>query len=580
MEFYLNNIYFANGYYGIQAASNGYFNKSVTQLSLSEMAFLCAIPNSPNRYNPLTNRENALKRRDRILLQMLEEGKITNPEYQKALKEKIVLEPKTIEKNNYVDTFVKYSAIKALMEQKGFQFRYTFENKEDRESYDEAYFDMYYACQKALFVSGYRIYTSIDMKKQEELQEAVDHALKNFKEVTEDGIYQLQGAAVCIDNDNGKVVAIVGGRSQEDLSGYTLNRGFQSFRQPGSAIKPLIVYTPSFERGYNPDTEVIDERFEGGPKNSGGNYSGKMKLQRAVEVSKNTVAWKLFEELTPAIGLEYLLKMNFSKISEKDYYPAASLGGFTNGVSPIEMAAAYSALENDGFYREPTCIVKIMDAKGSEIVSGNVRLKQIYQTSAARMMTETLTGVMKNGTARGKGLKYSVSAGKTGTTDDRKDGWFVGYTPYYTTSVWVGYDMPKKVEGLSGGSYPLTIWNQFMNQIHTKSMDKSFSLYDWRALLEVEEEDMEEEEEIPMDEFIEEGYEIEEDIIDPTEEIPEGDDINAEEPEQEDWEEEDSVIEEPITEEETDPIEDNSEEEAPVLEDPAYSPEMEENSTD
>ena len=483
MEYYLNNIYFANGYYGIQSAANGYFGKSVTQLSLSQIAFLCAIPNNPTIYNPHTKMENTLKRRDRILQQLLDEEKISDLDFQEAKRERIELQQTKLQKYNYVETYVKHSAIMALMHHKGFQFRNTFESEEDKQSYEDVYYDLYYSCQKDLFVSGYRIYTSIDMKKQELLQEAVDQALEKFEEVNDEGIYQLQGAAVSIDNDNGKVVAIVGGRSQ-DLKGYTINRGYQSYRQPGSAIKPLIVYTPAFERDYIPDSIVYDERFEGGPRNSGGNYSGRMKLQRAIETSKNTIAWSLFEELTPTVGLTYLLRMNFAKISERDYYPAASLGGFTIGVSPLEMAAAYSTIENDGVFREPTCIVKIMDAKGNVIIEDTEITKEIYQSNAARIMTEALTGVLLNGTAKGRGLKYTESAGKTGTTDNRKDGWFVGYTPYYTTSVWVGYDIPRRVEGLSGSSYPLTIWHNYMSQIHSSTMKNTFATFDWRSLQE------------------------------------------------------------------------------------------------
>jgi membrane peptidoglycan carboxypeptidase len=228
-------------------------------------------------------------------------------------------------------------------------------------------------------VSGYRIYTSIELDKQKLLQKSVDKALKEFKKVNEEGVYQMQGAAVCIDNDSGRVVAIVGGRDQK-LEGYTLNRAYQSYRQPGSSIKPLIVYTPSFEREYTPESIVVDEKIKDGPRNSGGGYSGKIKLQRAIELSKNTIAWKLLEELSPRVGLSYLLNMNFTKIKETDYTLAASLGGLTVGVSPVEMAAAYATLENDGYYRTPTCIVKIMDSEGNEIVGDTMETKQIYQT--------------------------------------------------------------------------------------------------------------------------------------------------------------------------------------------------------
>jgi penicillin-binding protein 1A len=483
MEFYLNGIYFANGHYGIQAAAQGYFGEGASNLSLSQIAFLCAIPNNPNLYNPVTNMQNTLKRRDRILAQLLEEELISREEYQKAVKEKIVLQRKKAEKNNYVETYAYYCAVRSLMKEAGFGFRYQFANEEEKEAYQKEYEELYNQYQKQLYTKGYRIYTSIELKKQKKLQKSVDEALEKFQQVNEEGVYQLQGAAVCIDNDTGRVVAIVGGRDQK-LSGYTLNRAYQSFRQPGSAIKPLIVYTPVFERGYTPESIVIDERIEDGPKNSDGSYQGKMKLARAIELSKNTVAWSLFEELTPEVGIQYLKQMNFSKINDRDNIMAASLGGLTIGTSPLEMAAAYAALENHGSYRSPTCIIKIMDSEGKEIVADNMDSKQIYQSKASDMTTDALIGVMKNGTAKGLGLTHTVSAGKTGTTNEKKDGWFVGYTPYYTTSVWVGYDMPKATEDLKGATYPGRIWHSFMEQIHTASMTKEFELYDWKAALE------------------------------------------------------------------------------------------------
>lgn len=482
LEFYLNEIYYANGYYGIQAAAQGYFGEGIKGLSLSQMVFLCAIPNNPNLYNPINHMDNTLKRRDRVLLQMRDAGAVTEKEYQEAINETITLKREAKDKKNYVETYVYYCAIRALMKQQGFIFRNQFDSEAEKKAYEETYEDLYYRCQKDLYVKGYRIYTSIDLAKQKLLQTSVDEALVKFKEVNEEGVYQMQGAAVSIDNDSGRVIAIVGGREQA-LGGYTLNRGYQSYRQPGSAIKPLIVYAPAFERDYTPSSTVVDEPIKDGPKNSGGNYLGKMKLQRAIELSKNTIAWKLFEELTPSTGLSYLFKMNFNKITEKDYVPAAALGGFTTGASPVEMAAAYATLENDGYYRDPTCIIMIMDSEGKEIVGEDTSSKQIYDTRAARIMTEALTGVITKGTAKGLGLKGMISAGKTGTTNDKKDGWFVGYTPYYTTSVWVGYDMPRTVEDLKGATYPGTIWHTFMEQIHDSSMKRKFELYDWRTEL-------------------------------------------------------------------------------------------------
>lgn len=476
LEFYLNNIYFANGYYGIQAASKGYFSKSVDELSLSQMAFLCAIPNNPTLYDPRDNMDNTIKRRDRILKQMFEDGDITSEEYSEATAEEITLVTPTIDKNNYVETYIYSSAIKALMKAEGFEFKYKFDSTDEQEEYEERYTELYNQYQQTLYTAGYRIYTSIDLEKQELLQESIDDTLASFTDTNSDGIYELQGAATCIDNDTGLVVAIVGGRYQ-DTAGYTLNRAFQSFRQPGSSIKPLIVYTPSFERSYTPNTIVNDTKIEDGPSNSNGRYLGKVTVRTAVEKSINTIAWQLFDELTPTVGLNYLYNMNFSKISRKDYGLASSLGGLTNGVSTVEMASGYATIENDGIFREPTCIVKILNSEGEEIVSNTPEEKKIYDVNAARMMTNVLEGVVTNGTAKGLKIPNMATAGKTGTTNDKKDGWFVGYTPYYTTSVWVGYDMPKTLSDLYGGTYPGQIWYQFMKQIHEGLDSLDFPMY-------------------------------------------------------------------------------------------------------
>lgn len=477
MEFYLNNIYFGNGYYGIQSASRGYFNREVDELSLSEIAFLCAVPNNPTLYDPWTNMENTLARRDRILYNMEVDGKISQAAYASAIVEEISLEhPQAAEKNDYVETYAYYCATRTLMELNDFAFCYEFESDADEEAYNESYSEMYAECQKKLYTGGYQIYTSLDLAMQDELQTAVDDTLEGLDEVNEDGVYELQASAVCINNDTGYVQAVVGGRKQ-DFAGYTLNRAYQSFRQPGSAIKPLLVYAPLFERGNTPDTVVVDEPIEDGPKNANGTYMGGTIIRVAVEKSINTVAWRLYEGLSPEAGLSYLKAMNFSKIESDDYRLSTALGGFTNGMSALEMASGYAALANDGKYRTPTCIMKILDSSGNVIYFGEQEEKQVYRQNAARMMTDVLTGVFTNGTAKGLGLSDMPCAGKTGTTNEQKDGWFVGYTRYYTTSVWVGYDMPRKLEGLMGYTYPGEIWQTFMEAVHEDKEPLAFLPY-------------------------------------------------------------------------------------------------------
>ena len=466
LEFYLNNIYFGNGYYGIQSAARGYFDRDVESLSLSQIAFLCAIPNNPTLYDPVTNKDNTVSRRDRILKNMLDDGKISQMDYAQAVAEQITLNrPQALAKNDYVETYTYYCATRALMEQQGFVFHEDFKTDEEQQAYEDTYSALYSECQKKLYTGGYRIYTSIDLSMQDGLQQSVNDTLSGYTGVNDEGVYELQASAVCIDNDNGYVRAIVGGRSQE-FPGYTLNRAYQSFRQPGSAIKPLTVYTPSFEQNYTPDSIVTDEPIEDGPRNANGTYLGEITVSTAVEKSVNTIAWKLYDQLTPDKGLSYLKAMNFSRISPSDYRLATALGGFTNGVSALEMASGFATIENDGYYRTPTCIVKIKDGNVTVLYNSGQNPVLIYKKNAARMMTDVLKGVITNGTGKGLDLGDMPCAGKTGTTNDQKDGWFVGYTRYYTTSVWVGYDMPKKLEGLMGNTYPGKIWQSFMSKAH------------------------------------------------------------------------------------------------------------------
>lgn len=481
MEFYLNNVYFMNGYYGIQAACHGYFNCELSDLDMSQTAFLCAIPNSPTYYDPINNKDHTLTRRNLILKNLREDGKITQQEYESAINEEITLnmpEKEDTVKYNYVDTYAYYCATRALMENEGFKFKYYFDSDEEEKEYDASYDEMYSYCQKKLYSEGYKIYTSIDLTKQQQLQDSIDLTLLDFTDTTDDGTFKLQSAATCIDNATGYVVAIVGGRSQ-DATNHTLNRAFQSHRQPGSSIKPLIVYTPSFERGKTPDTIVNDHKFDGGPSNAGDSYYGDVTIRFAVEKSLNTVAWQLYDELTPKVGLQYLKDMNFTNIVKDDYVTATALGGFTTGVSPLEMASAYATLENDGMYRNPTCVTSIVDSDNNIIYTSSQKDAVIYSENAARTMTDVMTGVMTEGTGRKAKLDNGMpSAGKTGTTNDKKDGWFCGFTRYYTTCVWVGCDMPETINGLTGSSYPAEIWKTYMDQIHSDLTPLNFLPYE------------------------------------------------------------------------------------------------------
>ena len=464
LEFYLNNIYFGNGYYGVEAAARGYFSKSVSELTLSEQAFIASIPNNPSKYNPLTNFENTLKRRDLILEQMYDTDYITSMDFYTAKSEEVVLnQPQQEREDNSVVTYVRHCATESLMKSAGFSFRDNFDTQEEQDEYESLYDTYYTRCQQMLLSGGYTIYTSFDMELQEKLQRAVDENLSQYTELSDEGVYKMQGAATCIDNVTGNVVAIVGSRSQ-DLTGYTLNRAYQSYRQSGSAIKPLSVYLPYLQLGNTADTIVTDEPIEGGPVNSDGAYWGDMTVRDAVKYSKNTVAWKIYQEITPRVGIGYLLKMDFKKVWYDKDYNAGALGGFTYGVTTEEMAGGYVAIANDGVYRKATCIQRIDGADGETVVDESSRGLRVYDVNASRMMTSILESVVEpDGTGAAGAVDNAVIAGKTGTTNSNRDMWFCGYSAYYTTAVWIGYDYPQEIHGYNSAS---AIFKQFMTEVH------------------------------------------------------------------------------------------------------------------
>jgi len=415
-----------------------------------------------------------LKRRDVILKAMYENKKLSKEDYETALAENIQVDShsKSYEQS-WAKSYAIHCVVEKMMEADGFKFQYDFDLVTDREDYEELYDATFAEYREKLYLSGYQIYTSIDPAHQNALQKAIDVKLEEYNTKNTNGSYALQCAATCIDNETGLVTAMIGGRSQEDIS-YDYNRAYLSTRPPGSAIKPLVVYTPLLERGYTADSMVTDKKEAEGPKNANNSYAGSVSIRTAVEKSINTVAWSKFNELGAETAMQYLLEMEFADIMPQDYTGSSALGGFTRGASTLEMSGAYTALANDGKYRTPSCIVRVEDSYGNVVIEHQPNEKQVYEAAAADAMTKILQGVMTNGTAKGQGVEGMPSAGKTGTTNENKDGWFAGYTPYYTTSIWVGYDSPRWLKGLTGSAYPAEIWHNYMAEIHIGLPAKNF----------------------------------------------------------------------------------------------------------
>ena len=413
-----------------------------------------------------------MTRRNLILEKLLENNKISQEDYDTAVNTQIVLaQQPEVSKNNSVETYARHCAIEGMMQANGFVFRTDFSSDDDYNQYKDLYEQRYTLFQQKLLSGGYKVYTSIDMDLQQKLQDAIDDNLKGYTAMKDD-VYEMQAAATCIDNETGNVVAIVGARSQE-LEGYTLNRAYQSYRQPGSSIKPVIDYVPYLEKGNTPDTIVQDEYIQDGPKNADGTYMGSITLRTAVSLSRNTVAWNVLKELTPKAGSSYLLNQGFHKVWMDKEYNAIAIGGFTYGVSTEEMAGAYATIANEGEYRRVTCVSQIKDTRGRIVYDSSGRGQKIYDAESCRMMTDMLETAVNEGTGRGAAPDSAIVAGKTGTTNSNYDSWFCGYSAYYTVAVWQGYDYPASIPQ----SHTKDIFRQFMQDSHKTLAKKDFPKY-------------------------------------------------------------------------------------------------------
>lgn len=469
LEFYINNINYGNGCYGIEAASKEYFGCSVSELTSSQMVFLCSIPQNPTYNDPRKYMTNTIRRRDNIIRKMLEYDYITSVEAEQMSKEKITIKyESTGENHNYMETYAKHAATEAIMESVlDFNFQYNLSDN-DRIEYEEDYNDAYAKAEQLLQTSGYTIYTSLSLEQQGIIQNNLDELLSSYTSTTADNEYSMQGAVTLIDNETGLVTAIVGGRTPLNHL-YTLNRAFQSYRQPGSSIKPLVAYTPYFEDSTHTYSDILYDYVEPTentvevPKGTGKNTT----ILNAVKWSYNAVPWNIVRHLTPENCLQYIKNMSFHKIVDSDNVEAISLGGFTYGVSTLEMASAYSTIQRGGLFIEPSCIVKIVDNLGNIVYSHkNKGFKQIYTEDACKQMLVCLQSVISGGTGTAAKVEGIDVAGKTGTSNDDKDSWFVGFTPYYTAAIWTGHDLPKSEPSMTSNKITATLFSNIMTIIH------------------------------------------------------------------------------------------------------------------
>lgn len=520
LELYLNTINMGQNTLGIQSASLRYFNKDANDLTLSEGAVLAAIPQNPTKYNPITHPENNKERRVKVLNDMEECGFITSHQRLEALQDNVYARIKSVNevklqenKNSYFTDAVVTQVIEDLQNKLHY-------------SEQQAYYTLYaggltiyttldpdiqricddYTNDESNFPSGTKysfeitgdITTSelcndLDVSNKsytstEEIDKVVNeyritHSDKEFKVVY---IPQPQLSMSIIDQSTGQVRAIIGGRGQKETA-RSFNRATDSMRQPGSTFKILSTFLPAFDTNQKTlNSTQVDEPYNystGTPvHNYYSGYKGTQTLRSAIEQSLNIVTVKTLTDITPELGFEYLKKLGFTTLVEReekngkiytDVAQPLALGGITYGVKNVELCAAYAAIANDGKYNRPMFYSRVIDHEGQVLLSNDDPV-QVCKSSTAYMLTSAMQDVMISGTGKLAKFEGQDMAGKTGTTSNNKDIWFVGYTPYYTCAVWTGYDDNSILSTAEERNIPKQAWKAIMSKLHEELPYKQF----------------------------------------------------------------------------------------------------------
>lgn len=437
LEMYLNRIYFGHGAYGIQAASKYYFGKNVGELTIDEGALLAALPKAPNSYSPFVDRERGKGRRDLVLSLMEQRGYLSAEEAVRLQGKTIPTTPSRFVKN---DAYLSY--VDLVLEEA--EEKYGFSREE-------------------MLTGGYRIVVEMDRKLQEISYEKFQEDA-NFPQAI--GELNVEGSFVMIDHNTGGVVAVQGGRSYVEQGFHRAH----AKRQPGSVFKPIAVYAPALETGlYEPYSLLKDELIDYGgytPRNYNHVYSGEISMYDAVRMSSNAAAVWLLHELGLENVKEEIKKLGFY-LEEEGL--ALALGGLYEGVTPMEIASAYSVFANGGKSVQPYFIKEIYDRNGQLIVSRDVEKVQIISQQTAWYVTRMLEAVVNDGSAT-QGEYAGALAGKTGTTNFEKvqggirDIWFAGFTPNLTGVIWMGYDRTDEENYLTvGSSVPTRLFKEILS---------------------------------------------------------------------------------------------------------------------
>ena len=456
---YLNVIYVGPSIYGVEAGAKYYFDKSVSELNLEECAFLAGINHSPNSYNPFGDKDNSEKIRNRtitVLDKMLELGYINDSEHDKAVS--------NVEEGlDFDNGDVKAASDGVYSYHTDALITEITNDIEDKYNISEEFATNY------INMAGLTIHSTQDSDIQAENEKETKKSKYVLK--SQIGGDSSQAAMVVMDHKTGQVLSCVGALG-EKTEARPFNRATQSVRQTGSAIKPIAVLAPAIDKKIITASSVYDDTeqdFENGYHPVDYNKAlGEITVRRAVESSQNIPFVEIMEELTPKTSIKYLEKMGITSLTENDEGLPLALGGLDKGISPLQMAGAYSAIANDGVYIEPTFYTQIDRRNGSKALESKHKSKRVFSKEVAYILKSLLTQpvVGDNGTATYCKISGVDVAAKTGTTDENYDRWLCGFTPYYTAVTWYGFDQNETID-FNGRNPAGLIWANVMARIHT-----------------------------------------------------------------------------------------------------------------
>lgn len=468
LEAYLNVMPLDQNLNGVQAASKAYFNKDVSELTLAECACLAAITQQPTKYGPYRSQNENKTRRDMILKMMFEQGYIDEEELNTALNEEIVFAKEEFksEVNSYQSYYVDQvliDVVNDLVDQKGYSKTYA---------------------REIVYYQGVKIYTPMDIAMQDELEKQFE---TQAAFPTVNGAVSPQSAMAIVGLD-GRVQALVGGLG-EKKGDLLFNRATSALRQPGSTMKPISIYGLAIEKGLiNWSTIMSDQKITLDQNvvisNYYSGYLGNMPVEYALQRSVNTIPVQLSQTLTPRESFNFLTnklgitslvsskKVGTNVLSDINISPM-SLGGLTDGISPLELASAYQIFANGGYYNKPITYLRVEDSEGNILLENKSDPERVISEETAVIMNKMLQRVCTGTYGTGKAAKLNMpTGGKTGTTNDKKDIWFVGVTPYNVSALWYGYDTPKSLTGIPVSTPRL--WKNIMTNVMASKPYKEF----------------------------------------------------------------------------------------------------------